>query len=134
MSKYNPLTLTVKFNTDSVDNLVHRIRNLQTYKLFENDDMLLVDLEEVCDIFMDNLDYEKTNSYENYSKIIYCKDCKFCGWDRQGVTGCFHYKRYQTESANIKPYDFCSYAQPRTGYEEDTRWYEYNRKKIINER
>ena len=54
MSNYNPLTFTVKFNTDNVDNLVHRIRNLQTYKLFENDDMLLVNLEEVCNIFMDN--------------------------------------------------------------------------------
>lgn len=70
MSNYKPLTLTVKFNADNVDNLVHRIRNLQTYKLFENDDMLLVDLEEVCDIFMDYLDYEKLN----HNKWIHVKD------------------------------------------------------------
>ena len=129
MSNYKPLTFNVKINTENIEDLIHRIHNLQTYKLFENDDMLLVNIEDVCDIFTDSLIYEKLNHNEDYLKIIHCKDCRFCGWDRKGITGCFHYRNYQNDGAEIKPYDFCSYAKPRTGYEEDTRWYEYNRKR-----
>lgn len=56
--------------------------------------------------------------------VLYCKDYRYCHYDRVGNIGCFHYRNYQTPGAEIKPYDYCSYAEQRTGYEEDRRYYE----------
>lgn len=56
--------------------------------------------------------------------VVYCKDCTYCHYDRAGIIGCFHYRNYQTPGAEVKPYDYCSYAKRRTGQEDDRCYYE----------
>lgn len=54
---------------------------------------------------------QPTVTTRNADEVVLCKDCTYCHSDRVGNIGCFHYKRYGTEAADIKPDDFCSYGR-----------------------
>ncbi len=56
----NLLTVTVKACIDDVKSLVEQLKSLQTYKLFEGDDMTLVDIDAVIGIFTNHIKAERT--------------------------------------------------------------------------
>ena len=55
----NLLTATVKVCIDDVMGLVEQLKSLQTYKLFEGDDMKLVNIDDVIEIFTNHIKAER---------------------------------------------------------------------------
>lgn len=58
----NLLTVTVKACVDDIKGLVEQLKRLQTYKVFEGDDMTLVNIDDVIEIFTNHIRAERTTS------------------------------------------------------------------------
>ena len=92
------LEIPVRVYMGELEEIINELKHLQTYKLFEGDDMVLVDCDKVVEIFADHLRAEIRsdstvepdlssysdklwrNAYERgraeaEAEIIYCKDC-----------------------------------------------------------
>ena len=120
------LEIPVHVYMGELEEIINELKHLQTYKLFEGDDMVLVDCDKVVEIFADHLradirsdstvdpdlssysDKLWHNAYERgraeaEAEIIRCKDCKW----KQGAE-CVRF-------ADVRPWpnDFCSRAERR---------------------
>lgn len=84
------LEIPVKIEFDDVTGIIEEIKGLQTYKLFEDDDMLLVDLDDVADILANHIKAKQnltTTWLGNYTPYQ-CSHCgkhtdsktPFCAW------------------------------------------------------
>ena len=47
--------ITVKCDFDDIQQIIDEVKSLQTYKLFEDDDMILIDRAELVDILVKHL-------------------------------------------------------------------------------
>lgn len=69
----NLLTVTVKACVDDVKGLIEQLKRLQTYKLFEGDDMTLVNIDDVIEIFTNHIRAERTTD-DNTCQWIPCSE------------------------------------------------------------
>lgn len=53
------LKIPVEVELNGIDGIVDEIKCLQTYKLFEGDDMVLVSLDDVAEILMNHIDAKR---------------------------------------------------------------------------
>ena len=109
------LKIPVEVDLNGIDSIVDEIKRLQTYKLFEGDDMVLVNLDDVAEILINHIEAKRksepqkmrgkwvrtvlgsTNGYG--TTVMYqCSECECisiskynycpkCGADMRGGTG-----------------------------------------------
>ena len=53
------LKIPVEVDLNGIDGIVDEIKSLQTYKLFEGDDMVLVNLDDVAEILINHIEAKK---------------------------------------------------------------------------
>jgi hypothetical protein len=53
------LKIPVEVDLNGIDGIVDEIKRLQTYKLFEGDDMVLVNLDDVAEILMNHIEAKR---------------------------------------------------------------------------
>lgn len=53
------LKIPVEVDLNGIDSIVDEIKRLQTYKLFEGDDMVLVNLDDVAEILMNHIEAKR---------------------------------------------------------------------------
>ena len=59
------IPIPIKVDIDDVTNLIHDLQCLQTYKLWENDDTVLVSLDSVVGVFADHIRAKKCGKDTN---------------------------------------------------------------------
>ena len=86
-----PSKITISF--DNIKAIIEEIENLQTYKLFENDDMILIDRTELVDILSKHVETETEKDVEAKCKEWLrvkgkCPTCKRCSDNCESGTNC----------------------------------------------
>ena len=93
------IEIPVEIYTDNLDEMIDDLKQLQTYKLHEGDEKILVDCDEVVKVFRKHL-----QTKVGKSEIIKCNECVFYQL-RNGYCTMNH--------TTFLPCDFCSYAERR---------------------
>lgn len=74
------LEIPVKADFDDIQDMIDEIKRLQTYKLFEGDDMVLVDLDAVVAVMANHVKADKCSESQNswipVSKELPKEPCK----------------------------------------------------------
>ena len=101
------LEIPVQVYMDNLDEMIDELKQLQTYKLYQGAEQLLVSCDEVVKVFEKHLRTEVGKP----EIIIRCKDCKHyreCEIFGRKITLC---KRREYDALSVEPDDFCSYAE-----------------------
>ena len=64
------LKIPVEFDLNGIDGIIDEIKCLQTYKLFEGDDMVLVSLDDVAEILINHIECFDCSESPNSSDTI----------------------------------------------------------------
>ena len=97
------LEIPVKVYFAEIEELIHEIKRLQTYKLFEGDDLVLIDRDDVIKIFANHIKAKAFPAEDNnVPAIVHCSDC---GYSFE-VNGKLHCQRDSAD--DIGTDDFCS--------------------------
>ena len=85
--------LTINLFFDDIQAIIEEIAKLQTYKLFENDDMILIDRTELVSILGKHVKIETEKDVQAKCKEWLrvkgkCPTCKHCSDNRESGTDC----------------------------------------------
>lgn len=73
------LKIPVEFDLNGIDGIIDEIKCLQTYKLFEGDDMVLVSLDDVAEILINHIEAKrKLEPQKIKGKWTDDNACPFC--------------------------------------------------------
>lgn len=95
------LEIPVQVYMDNLDEMIDELKQLQTYKLYEGAEKVLVDCDEVVKVFRKHL-----QTKVGKPEIINCKECVFYQL-RNGYC--------EMNNATFLLFDFCSKAERREG-------------------
>lgn len=79
------LKIPVEVELNGIDGIVDEIKHLQTYKLFEGDDMVLVSLDDVAEILMNHIEAKRKSEPQRMrGRWVGCGNsdhwkCSVCG-------------------------------------------------------